>query len=170
MECRLSNSERAWSCRISLRLEFSTQGQPLQDVSEQRFGDIITDKNEVEVALRRAQLAILNPTVSFGEILAMNEEQLKKGIPNHEPLLFSRNVVCVDLEGAVHSECFWSVFFLTGKTGPDLTDLYFVDVPGLIQNAEPQIVQLVEDLVISHIRGNCLILVALPMTGRRLSA
>lgn len=36
---------------------------------------------------------------------------------------------------------------------------------GIIQNAEPEVVRLVEDLVISHIKGNCLILVALPMTG-----
>jgi len=37
--------------------------------------------------------------------------------------------------------------------------------PGIIQNAESEVVKLVEDLVISHIKGNCLILVALPMTG-----
>lgn len=36
---------------------------------------------------------------------------------------------------------------------------------GIIQNAEPDIVKLVEDLVVSHIKGNSLILVALPMTG-----
>lgn len=36
---------------------------------------------------------------------------------------------------------------------------------GIIQNAEPDVVQLVEEMVVSHIRGNCLILVALPMTG-----
>jgi hypothetical protein len=36
---------------------------------------------------------------------------------------------------------------------------------GIIQNAEPEIVKLVEDMVISHISGNSLILVALPMTG-----
>ena len=38
-------------------------------------------------------------------------------------------------------------------------------LPGLIQNAEPDVVQLVEDMVISHIGGNSLILIALPMTG-----
>ncbi len=35
----------------------------------------------------------------------------------------------------------------------------------LNQNADSNIVSLVEDLVVSHIKGNCLILVALPMTG-----
>lgn len=38
-------------------------------------------------------------------------------------------------------------------------------VLGLIQNAEDKLVKLVEELVVSHIRGNSLILVALPMTG-----
>ena len=38
---------------------------------------------------------------------------------------------------------------------------------GIIANAEQEIVDLVEEMVISHIRGNCLILVALPMTGAR---
>ncbi|KAJ6582935.1 P-loop containing nucleoside triphosphate hydrolase protein [Mycena vulgaris] len=146
LECRLSSSTNSWSCRISIRLEFDDLGRPRQEVSEHRFGNMITNKNEVEVALRRAQLAVLNPSVSFGEILEMSPEDLKNGIPGKEPLLFSRNVVCVDLEG------------------PELTDLMFLDLPGIIQNAEPDVVQLVEEMVVSHIKGNCLILVALPMT------
>ena len=36
---------------------------------------------------------------------------------------------------------------------------------GLIQNAEPEDVKLVEDMVLSQIQGNCLILIALPVTG-----
>ncbi|KAJ6614595.1 P-loop containing nucleoside triphosphate hydrolase protein [Mycena sp. CBHHK59/15] len=146
MECRLSSSTNPWSCRISIRFEFDEFGRQLQTVAEQRFSETITDKNQVEMALRRAQLAVLNPSVGFAEILAMSAEALRDGIPDKQPLLFSRNVVCVDLEG------------------PDLTDLYFLDLPGIIQNAEPEIVQLVEEMVVSHIRGNCLILVALPMT------
>jgi hypothetical protein len=38
---------------------------------------------------------------------------------------------------------------------------------GIIANAEQEIIDLVEEMVVSHIRGNCLILVALPMTGAR---
>ncbi|KAJ7841825.1 P-loop containing nucleoside triphosphate hydrolase protein, partial [Mycena olivaceomarginata] len=48
--------------------------------------------------------------------------------------------------------------------GPDLTDFQFVDLPGLIQNAASDIVRLVEEMVVDHISGNCLILVAIPMT------
>ncbi|KAJ7468099.1 P-loop containing nucleoside triphosphate hydrolase protein [Mycena latifolia] len=146
LECRLSSSTNAWSCRISIRLEFDDDGRPRQDVSEHPFGNLITNKNEVEVALRRAQLAVLNPNVKFATILEMKPDDLKKGILGNESLPFSRNVICVDLEG------------------PELTDLMFLDLPGIIQNAEPDVVQLVEEMVVSHIQGNCLILVALPMT------
>lgn len=46
-----------------------------------------------------------------------------------------------------------------------LTILNSSVLKGLIQNAEPEEVQLVEDMVVSHIKGNCLILAALPVTG-----
>ncbi|KAF8145095.1 P-loop containing nucleoside triphosphate hydrolase protein [Mycena galopus ATCC 62051] len=146
MECRLSSSTNSWSCRISIRLEFDASGRPRQEILEHRFGNMITSKDEVEIGLRRAQFAVLNPSVSFEEILVMSAEDMKNGIAGLNPLPFSRNVVCVDLEG------------------PELTDLMFLDLPGIIANAEQEIVDLVEDMVVSHIRGNCLILVALPMT------
>ncbi|KAJ7196517.1 P-loop containing nucleoside triphosphate hydrolase protein [Mycena pura] len=148
MECRLSYSRSFWSCRISIRQEYDRQGRPLPlpNVTEPQFGNVITDKNDVELALRRAQFAVLNPSISHQQILEMSPGKLKEGVPGSRPLKFSRNSICVDLEG------------------PDLTDLMFLDLPGIIQNAEPEVVQLVEDMVVSHIRGNCLILVALPMT------
>ncbi|KAI9058588.1 hypothetical protein FKP32DRAFT_1761416 [Trametes sanguinea] len=61
-------------------------------------------------------------------------------------LKFSRNVVCLEL------------------TGPDLCDLSFVDLPGIVQNADTETVQLVEDLVNSYIKGSSLILVTLPVS------
>ena len=36
---------------------------------------------------------------------------------------------------------------------------------GLIQNDSKDVVELVEDLVLSNIRGQCLILVTVPMSG-----
>ena len=36
---------------------------------------------------------------------------------------------------------------------------------GIVQNAEDEVVRLVEDLVTAYVKGNCLILVALPMSG-----
>ncbi|KAF7360170.1 hypothetical protein MVEN_00745500 [Mycena venus] len=122
------------------------QSLVLSHLHPSRFINMITNKDEVELALRRAQFAVLNPRVPFENVLKMNVEDLKNGVAGSKPLRFSRNVVCIDLEG------------------PELTDLMFLDLPGIIANAEPEIVNLVEEMVLSHIRGNCLILVALPMT------
>ena len=130
---------------------------------------MITQPNDVEIALRRAQTAVLNPKTASAQFVTMRVDELKKARPNQ--LLFSRNAVCVDL------------------SGPQLADLAFVDLPGklysvctryqvltllslgIVQYADDSIVKLVEDLVKSHIsrdKGNCLILVTLPMSGRHL--
>lgn len=82
-------------------------------VSEVSFGDPITNKRDVELMLRRAQAAVLNPKVDANEILGMSAEELENGVPSDfKPLLFSKNVVCVDLQG------------------PELVDLAFIDLPG----------------------------------------
>ncbi|RDB17526.1 Interferon-induced GTP-binding protein Mx2 [Hypsizygus marmoreus] len=147
MECRLSSSPGQWTCQISVRREFDKSGNVLERVSEMPFGPVITDKKEVELALRRAQVAVLNPHLAPADILIQTAEKLTmQPFVSNQSLQFSRDTICIDLEG------------------PDLTDLSFIDLPGLIQNAEPKVVKLVEDMVVSHIKGNCLILVAVPMT------
>ncbi|TFK46143.1 hypothetical protein OE88DRAFT_1687998 [Heliocybe sulcata] len=146
MECRLSSSDGPWVCQISIRWEFDDKGKRKDDVQEVAFGAPLTNKGDVELALRRAQAAVLNPTIPSSKFLVLSAEDLRKKGQVPGTLPFSRNVVCVDL------------------AGPDLTDLSFIDLPGIIQNADEEIVHLVEDLVVSHIKGNCLILVALPMT------
>ncbi|KAF7351392.1 hypothetical protein MSAN_01570900 [Mycena sanguinolenta] len=164
MECRLASSS-SWSCRISIRTEFDDLGRP-QEVHERPFGKGIVNPSEVEIALRRAQLAVLSPGVSDEQILAMSFEDLKKGIPGVEPMRFSRNVICVDLEGFYFAAPL--CYILNRSTpllGPELTDLIFLDLPGLIANAEQQVVDLVEEMVVSHIQGSGIILVALPMPG-----
>ncbi|KAJ7208660.1 P-loop containing nucleoside triphosphate hydrolase protein [Mycena pura] len=144
MECRLASGS-TWTCRIYIRREFDADGHRLREVSEQPLGGPITDKNEVETMLRRAQLAVLDPGVEK-EVMNMTVEQLKDRMKDETIAKFSQNVVCVDLEG------------------PDLTELQFVDLPGLIQNATPEVVRLVEEMVVGSIGGNCLILVTIPMT------
>ncbi|KAJ7024655.1 P-loop containing nucleoside triphosphate hydrolase protein [Mycena alexandri] len=141
-ECRMSSAPE-WSCRISIRREFDRTGKRLGEVSEVAFGAPIKDKDAVELFLRRAQLAALDSSVNLTAVLKMNVEELKE---KSQTAAFSKNVVCIDLEG------------------PDLTDLQFVDLPGIIQNAKPEMVRLVEEMVVENIRGNCLILVAIPMT------
>ncbi|KAF7979740.1 hypothetical protein HWV62_41114 [Athelia sp. TMB] len=147
MECRLVSSPGLWTCRLSIRWEFDDEGKPLGKVEESSFGTPITNKDDVELALRRAQAAVLNPEFPPSFFVSISEADLAAIMLNNEKTLrFSRNVLCVDI------------------SGPDLTDLAFVDLPGIIQNAPRKMVTLVEDLVLSHIQGNCLILVALPMT------
>ena len=106
MECRLQASSGPWSCRISIRREYDSGGKRLDEISETAFGNIITNKSDVENALRLAQFAVLNPQVpsdTFSSLHAPEGRSLLK---------FSRNVVCVDI------------------CGPDLTDLSFIDLPG----------------------------------------
>jgi hypothetical protein len=132
-------------------------------VREVPFGGAISNKGDVELMLRRAQAAILNPARELHEFATMSAKELKHLGKNE--LQFSRNTVCVDL------------------SAPDLADLAFVDLPGkscqkffvfecsfdaglgIIQNAEEDIVTMVESLVSSHIKRNCIILVTLPMSG-----
>ncbi|KAJ7591896.1 P-loop containing nucleoside triphosphate hydrolase protein [Mycena floridula] len=149
MECRMACSSKSWNCKIFIRHEcILNTSTPLQEVHESRFGPVITDPKQVELTLRRAQLAALNPKLPFDTILSASEDELRRlsseAVSNGAG--FTHDVVCIDLEG------------------PALTDLSFIDLPGLLQNAEPEVVSLVENIVISHIKGNCLILVALPMT------
>lgn len=114
MELRLSSSNDAWSCQISIRWEYATSGKRNDEIKETLFGGRITEKCDVELALRRAQAAVLNPEVPSTQFLGMSAEELRKNFtPEAGSLLFSRNVVCIDL------------------IGPELTDLSFIDLPGM---------------------------------------
>ncbi|KAI0650980.1 P-loop containing nucleoside triphosphate hydrolase protein [Trametes meyenii] len=146
MECRLAHSRDAWSCQISIRWEYDDAGEHLDEVQEVPFGPGLTDKSEVEPMLRRAQGAILN-AASATALTQYVDNPIEYGGKGRKALAFSRNTICVDL------------------AGPELVDLSFVDLPGIVQNAEADVVRLVEDLVTSYVGGNCLILVALPMSG-----
>ncbi|KAF7350793.1 P-loop containing nucleoside triphosphate hydrolase protein [Mycena sanguinolenta] len=147
LECRLVSAPE-WACRISIRRDFDSTGRRLAEVSETPFGDLIRNRTEIGMMLRRAQLAVLDSGAQTTRIMRMNIEELHtyEKLQNRRPPEFSRNVVCVDLEG------------------PDLTDVQVIDLPGITQNASPAAIRLVEDMVVDNIRGNCLILVAIPMT------
>lgn len=119
MEVRLQSSHDPWWCQVFCRFEVDTYGKPLPAVREVTFGPRITDPDKVEGVLKRAQLAILNPSVldatKFVELtLPLEEGTLPLG--STEQLEFSPNLVCVDV------------------SGPEVTDLAFVDLPvrGLI--------------------------------------
>src|ERR1700722_2929103 len=98
MECRLSSSTGTWSCKVSIRWEFDHKGAANAEVSEIPFGAPIYNKDQVELRLRQAQCAILCSTVPADTFLSLSSPELKLAIQNpKKSLMFSRNVVCVDL-------------------------------------------------------------------------
>ncbi|KAG2337542.1 hypothetical protein BDR05DRAFT_1063225 [Suillus weaverae] len=144
MECNMSSHATSWSCTITLRIGFDSNGLDLQKPTNVRFGRTITDRSEFEVWLRRAQAAILNPNVPSSTFHTKTIEELRN-IKN--TLKFSRNVVCVSIED------------------PDATDLSFYDLPGLIQNEEAEIVALVKSLAEHYTeKKNTIILTTIPMS------
>jgi hypothetical protein len=99
IECRLSRMQTEWTCEVYLRLARHTKEIP--------FGSPITVKSEVEERIRRAQLAILNPSKSHHEFLSSGIRS-----DRHE-VSFSTDLISVRI------------------TGRDVDDLSFVDLPGM---------------------------------------
>ncbi|KAJ7279968.1 P-loop containing nucleoside triphosphate hydrolase protein [Mycena rebaudengoi] len=146
MECTMSSSAESWSCNISLRFDHNTHGERT-DPTTHDFGPTITDKNAVELYLRRAQAAILSPHIPPVDFLTKTEKELRSAPPDANRLAFSKNAVVVALKD------------------PSLTDLSFVDLPGLIQNEDPAVIDVVRDLTVSRIeKKNTLVLVTIPMS------
>ncbi|KAJ1301437.1 hypothetical protein OPQ81_008695 [Rhizoctonia solani] len=139
-ECRLKFSEEPWSCTVHLRFLKDASGNDINPVRNIQFGKIITRKVDVEDRLRRAQLAILNPGVESSLFL-------KDPLPRSSStaVAFSENFVSVEI------------------SGPDVTDLSFCDLPGIIANvregSDEADIELVKRLVTSYIRKeSCIIL------------
>ncbi|KAF8805241.1 hypothetical protein BYT27DRAFT_7224945 [Phlegmacium glaucopus] len=140
-ECRLSRSDTPWQCIVSLRFITDSGGQLLGQARNQIFGSIIYDKAHVEERIRRAQRAILNPKKPAKHFLE-NVDEDQRG----SELSFSSN--CVSLQ----------------VSGPDVADLSFCDLPGLIASVSStrgsgNDIALVESLVTSYIKKpSCIIL------------
>jgi hypothetical protein len=117
MECRLTYDEHGiWQCQVLIRRETDANGNKIA-TREERFGPVLYDKDDLEEMLRRAQLAILNPSLPADEFVDFDTSTLEPGErpPGSErQLAFSNNVVCVDL------------------SGPDVVDLSFIDLPGTL--------------------------------------
>ncbi|KAG5642512.1 hypothetical protein DXG03_002613 [Asterophora parasitica] len=136
-ECRLSRSPGAWKCTVSLRIfedgKFRTEA----------FGEVITKKSDVEERIRRAQWAILNPGIrtTRGSKYFLTEDDHGAALE----LTFSNNSVSLQI------------------SGPDVADLSFCDLPGLIagvgSTGNTGDIDLVKNLVSSYIkRPSCIIL------------
>ncbi|KAG8974096.1 hypothetical protein FRC05_007844 [Tulasnella sp. 425] len=139
----MSGYGRVWTCKISLRFDVDRTGQPLAVVRDIPFGPTLHNANDVEKMLRRAQRAILRPDLD-PSIFVDDSDLHVFGVP----LTFSRNCVCIQV------------------SGPNVPDLYFYDLPGIIANVgdggNVADIKLVEDLAKSYIRKpNCIVLLVI---------
>lgn len=110
--------------------------------------------------LRRAQLAILNPSVPSANFVDYELRSPEEALPlkskkklafSKNASFFSKNVVCLSIQG------------------PNVTDLTMLDLPGIIKsvgkNEDAGNIDLVTDLVEHCIRKDCLILLVITMKG-----
>ena len=155
-----SGAHSQWICKITLitkyyhdneLLERATKRRPLgpwvlQDRAEKFHFATLTSKAEVEEALFRAQRAILD--------IGSDHENYKMGLSLPTPKVevkFSPNVIQLDI------------------SGPDLPNLSFYDLPGVINvsefSHEEYLVTLVKNLVNEYISTkDCINILAIPMT------
>lgn len=106
IECRLMRGE-TWLCRVFLRRYPTSGGANSSEPSKEPFGDDITDRDLVRDRVERAQLAILNPSLPAETVLDANVD-----LRASAELSFSSGIVCLEI------------------TGPDYSDISFVDLPG----------------------------------------
>ncbi|KAJ7660179.1 P-loop containing nucleoside triphosphate hydrolase protein [Mycena polygramma] len=137
-ECRLSHSDSPWKCMVELRFFTDADGQTRGQPRIERFGAPIFDKSQVEERIRRAQRAILHPKKPASTFLEGDTD-------DSTDVSFSAN--CISLQ----------------ISGPEIGDLSFVDLPGLIASSKHQgdtDVGIVKGLVTSYISNpSCIILV-----------
>ncbi|SJL16534.1 uncharacterized protein ARMOST_20060 [Armillaria ostoyae] len=113
MECTMLSSSSTWSCTIYLNIKYAPGGGKLAIPDKAQFGPVITNKDTVEVWIRRAQAAILCRHRPKEDFTSMTTEELRNlATTDSQMLPFSKNIVQVELRD------------------PDLTDLSFIDLPG----------------------------------------
>lgn len=142
-------NDSSWSCTVKLRYEYDSAGRPLKAVKEVIFGREITEKEHVEIMVRRAQKALLNPSADPARYLDYTFDDSTAAARDKEAasneLKFIKNVVCLDIRGA----------------GVNLT---LIDLPGIIRSVDKredtQYIDLVQDLVRFYISKERAIIVA----------
>ncbi|KAF6240067.1 hypothetical protein HO173_001677 [Letharia columbiana] len=168
--CESSSLEEPWTCKVSLhkkyiyegnlvpgrvlaknasKLEGATRARPfgpwtLQESEEFHFATL-TSKDEVEHVIYLAQLATLNPGSPWERYLPSNPN------PNEQhQVKFSPNVIRLDI------------------SGPELPNLSFTDLPGVISDSDDEevyLLALVQNLVKDYVKAeDCINVLAIPMT------
>ncbi|KAI0641574.1 P-loop containing nucleoside triphosphate hydrolase protein [Trametes meyenii] len=139
MECTILTTTTGWSCSISLRMA---------DRGTVGFSPSLASQSEVEVWIRRAQAAVLCPHLALDIFKTKDRDALRAltdTATDPEVLKFTNDVVVIDIYD------------------PHGVDLSFVDLPGLILNAEQDLVLLVQDMVKQYIKpDSTVILVTVP--------
>ena len=106
-----ATQQNCWHCKVSLRIDHS-------EIAGHHLGIFDFDEtnlpDDVPHILRRAQLAILNPSKAFSHFFRLDENQCN----NHDrELNFSGNTVVLEITGAE-------------------VDVTFIDLPGIISFTE----------------------------------
>lgn len=162
MEINLSQAEphQPWTCEIWLSRKYTYEGSKQMPTPKKRLGPwnsagngdehfiTLTEKAEVQTALKWAQLAILNPTRASSDYVPGCNAGTD---PTHSDVKFSPNVVRLDI------------------SSPGFPNLSFYDLPGVISitdvDDEQYLVALVENLVKDYVsQENCIVLLAQTMT------
>jgi len=106
IECHMSSASTPWRAIVSIRRIVDSDGKPLERLTLTPFGSPIDDRSEVEMRIRQAQQALLNPDMPMEMFLT------SRGMSKPSALRFTRNSIVVEIKGQ----------------GVD--DLAFVDLPG----------------------------------------
>lgn len=149
MELRLSDTPLEWECSISLEIKYDEVGNCLKTVQYLPFIKNIKDINEVELQVRRAQKALLNPNTNYEEFkeYVFDDSSLDSrlcDVHNNE-LKFTMNTVCLKISGSQ-------------------VNLTLIDLPGIIRSTETTqdagFISLVEDMVIEYISNPRALIIA----------
>ncbi|KZT04830.1 uncharacterized protein LAESUDRAFT_813931 [Laetiporus sulphureus 93-53] len=141
-ECRLRQSSNPWQCTVSLRFSTNGNGEPIP-VRTEGFGDTIYNKDDVAERVSRAQRAILHPSKNPESFLEEDEEDAGK-----PELTFSKNCIVLEI------------------SGPNVPDLSFVDLPGIISSVgsgeDARDIELIKELASDFVsKDNCIILLTI---------
>ncbi|KIJ53717.1 hypothetical protein M422DRAFT_775734 [Sphaerobolus stellatus SS14] len=142
-ECRLIQAPgEQWRCEVSICFTTDDDGTPLLPQQIIGFGPPIYDREEIEERIRRAQRAALNP----GRGMESPSDFLSnERLPSRNMLDFTTNYVSLEIRG------------------PELIDLSFCDLPGLIasvsDDGHEEDIEKVQELVSSYIaKDSCIVL------------
>lgn len=145
-----ASDQQPWSCIVSINTRYNWyNGQFGQDPwvekdipTEVEFART-TSKAELEILIKRAQIAVLNPGSAPSNFL-------DEDFPEENAVTFSPNIVNLDI------------------SGPHLPTLSLYDLPGIIsqsESGEKHLIQLVKKLAREYISNeNTIVLLAYPMT------